>query len=240
MSAFITFTPDADWRGAQDFREQSSLLAPPLIAQTRARLTEQCPTNYSSTFIRNQHAKAVRQKCAAPFTCPPEVLVNATYVLGCKEQTEERPEYFGLEASASGRYRDFLYSLASQEGFLFRGGQVVPTSEFLDRATQTVELVLVFFTPQRGLVTILNVSADLSGEDDIAVSTAVEHIGMLEGSKLHLVGVRARTHVCVCACVCAPFVWGNVVYIRIGDRSLCWVSGGANPRALQGYLSGVG
>ena len=171
----------------RDFQERSSLLAPSLIAQTRTGRTDQCPTNYSSTYITKQHGKAMTQKCALPFACPQVVLSNRTSIMGCPSEAQDGGDlfYFGLEPSESGRYRDFLYSLA-QKGFLYRGGQVVPTSDFIDSATQTVEIVLVFFTPQSGLVTILNVSADLSGPSNIAVTTAVEHFGLLEGDNLRL------------------------------------------------------
>jgi hypothetical protein len=37
------------------------------------------------------------------------------------------------------------------------------TSDFIDSLTRTVEVVLVFFSPRTGLVTMMNVKADMRG-----------------------------------------------------------------------------
>jgi len=58
---------------------------------------------------------------------------------------------------------DFLASLADST-FLFRDG-IVSTDTFINSATQTVEVVFVFFTPGAGLITVLTVKADLTQDE---------------------------------------------------------------------------
>jgi len=58
---------------------------------------------------------------------------------------------------------DFLASIADST-FLFRDG-IVSTDTFINSATQHVSVVFVFFTPRSGLVTVLNIKADLTQDE---------------------------------------------------------------------------
>ena len=69
---------------------------------------------------------------------------------------------------------EFLASLADNN-FLVRDGKMISTSTFINSATQTVQLVFVFFTPRSGLVTVLDFTADLS-QDQLVQASSVHII----------------------------------------------------------------
>ena len=56
--------------------------------------------------------------------------------------------------------------------------------KILDSSTQQVEVVLVFFTPREGIVTVLVVTADFAGFDNAKVGISVDHYGIIEGTAL--------------------------------------------------------
>ena len=60
------------------------------------------------------------------------------------------------------------------------------TDTFIDSLTDAVKVVLVFFTPSKGIVTILELAADFTGMDTIKGTVSVDHYGILEGPGLTL------------------------------------------------------
>jgi hypothetical protein len=47
----------------KDYVEQSTLVAAPILFQTRGAKTAVCPYNYSSLFVQNMHERALVDKC---------------------------------------------------------------------------------------------------------------------------------------------------------------------------------
>ena len=72
-----------------DFTPRSTLMASPIIFQTRAKRTATCPFNYSSHFIANQHSKALDSKCSDPFVCEERVSQSPEAVMACLGEPEE-------------------------------------------------------------------------------------------------------------------------------------------------------
>jgi hypothetical protein len=63
-------------------------------------------------------------------------------------------------------YSDFLYSIIDN-AFLFRldsdgSGGIRSTSDFFDSLTTSVSVAMVFFTPDRGITTVMTVVADFT------------------------------------------------------------------------------
>ena len=135
----------------------------------------------------------MEQKCTAPFECDKNVLENNHSVIACKDDAagDGGGIYFGLppqKFKGETGYADFLYTIADND-FVFRGdgdgaGDLSATDAFIDSLTEAVKVVLVFFTPSKGVVTILELAADFSGFKSVQGSVSVDHYAILEGPNL--------------------------------------------------------
>jgi len=157
----------------REFGPRSTLMAPPVIFQTRSQPTAQCPYRYSSEYVVTQQGKASADKCAPPFKCHDSVLENDYSVMSCRGPVQETGFFFGLPVMnflGQKGFADFLYSITDND-FLFRAdspqldtkGELKNTDTFIDALTESVQIVLVFFTPADGITSVLTVFADMSG-----------------------------------------------------------------------------
>jgi hypothetical protein len=130
----------------EDFTPRSTLMAPPVLFQTRNQPTAECSFNYSSQYIIHQDNKAMRERCTYPYQCQamePEAIMSCGG--GEKHAAKNMSKYFGLEPMVFQEktgYADFLYSIADVE-YVYRDGSFTETSSFIDSSTQTISLVLV-------------------------------------------------------------------------------------------------
>lgn len=172
-----------------DYVPQSVLMASPLIFQTRAQPTSTCPYNYSTEWLNSQLDQVAARKCTYPNECDDEVLQDASMLMSCKGEavTTENNRTFGLAPVEFGDtgFADFLFSITDQP-YVFRRNQLVETASFIDSFTQSIKIILCFFSPQYGTTTVLSVNADLSGVTNADVSVDVQHYSILEGSALQL------------------------------------------------------
>ena len=81
-------------------------------------------------------------------------------------------------------YSDFLYTIADNE-YVYRDDSLSSTSSFIDSLTQTIQVVLLFYVPGSGLVTMLNIKADMSGTQDAKTQIEVDHYGIVDGQDLN-------------------------------------------------------
>jgi hypothetical protein len=63
-------------------------------------------------------------------------------------------------------------------------GELKDTETFIDSLTQSVQVLLVFFTPKEGLTSVLTISADMSGPSNVEVEFELKHYGILEEDSL--------------------------------------------------------
>jgi hypothetical protein len=133
-----------------------------------------------------QHERMNNSKCQFPYLCDEALLNHPELVVSCQGESQISGESFGInpiEFEGTVGYADFLFSLTDNP-FLFRGGNVVPTSDFIDSATETAKIILVFFTPEAGTTSLLTIEAAFMGGSAAEVSLEVNHYEMLEGSAL--------------------------------------------------------
>jgi hypothetical protein len=97
----------------KDYVEQSTLVAAPILFQTRGAKTAVCPYNYSSLFVQNMHERALVDKCDdSIYACDRSDVESISTCLGTGNQSEM---YFGLspqEFEGKTGYTDFLASIA--------------------------------------------------------------------------------------------------------------------------------
>ena len=186
----------------RDFAPQTTLLAPPIIFSSRVQSSIHCPTQCGSSFIQSMNKKGIESHCEAPSKCKRSLFEDDAGVLSCHGNPEERATFFGLDPvrflttigrdTASGPeeeigYADFLYAITDQD-FIFRQDQgnstFIDTSRFIDSLTQSVKVVLIFFTPRLGLTSILTISADTSSSRNALVWFDVKHYEILDGGRL--------------------------------------------------------
>jgi len=138
-----------------EFVGRSTLMAAPILFQTMAQKTTQCPFNYSSEFLYKMHSRAVQDKCdASVYNCDGQILDSVESIMSCLDTAGSNTTFFGLDPTVlNGEtgYADFLSSIADN-AFVYRNG-ITPTSTFINSATQMAQVSFVFFTPVSGLVT---------------------------------------------------------------------------------------
>ena len=80
-----------------DFTPRSSLMSAPILFQTMARRSAECPYNYSSLFVQKLHAKAMRENCQdSTFKCDQAVVQSAESIMACVGAAEDNATFFGL------------------------------------------------------------------------------------------------------------------------------------------------
>ena len=138
-----------------EFVGRSTLMAAPILFQTRANKTAHCPFKYGSEFLNNIHSKAVRDKCdPSTYVCDDQTLSSVYSVMSCLDDVVNTEPFFGrvpTDFNGATGYSDFLFSIADN-AYVYRDG-LMPTSTFINSATQTAQVVFVFFTPSAGLTT---------------------------------------------------------------------------------------
>ena len=113
-------------------------------------------------------------------------LSNPKFTVSCPGELQVKSEAFGINSSEfQGRrgYADFLFSLTDNP-FLYRGGEVRATSDFIDSATESAKVILVFFTPEAGLTSVLTWTTEFMSDSAAEGSVTLEHYEMLEGDGL--------------------------------------------------------
>jgi hypothetical protein len=128
----------------------------------------------------------VKSKCLAPYQCDNDTLLSPELTISCRGDIEVEKEAFGINVSrfqGDRGYADFLFSLTDNP-FLFRGGEVRSTRDFIDSSTQTAKVILVFFTPDSGMTSVLTWTSEFMENAAAEGSFTLQHYEMLEGSEL--------------------------------------------------------
>jgi len=169
----------------KDYSEQSTLVAPPIIFQTIQRPTDQCDYSYSESFINLTHSRMRSLKCRSPFDCDSELLRDPSLVLSCPGKRQEEGMFFGQAPEDFGAigYSDLLYSV-TDNGFLWRNGELVQTAEFISSNTGTVDIIFVFYTPKYGITSVLSLMVDFTDPAGAKSDVMLQHYEVVEGSQL--------------------------------------------------------
>jgi len=216
-----------------DYVRKSALMATPIIFQERVHPTATCPYEYSTDWIQSQHDK-VLDMCTLPFTCSDNVMQNSEATLSCAGSPVLDEREFGLEPQVFENvgFADFLFSITDTQ-FLFRDGKLISTDSFIDSLTKSVRIILVFFTPQYGMTSVMSVDADLSGPASVTVETNMQHYGIIEGVRL--------TEYIIVQCMVLIFIFSMVldtVYTAIKVRRR-WQIDNLAPHPATLLLMGV-
>jgi hypothetical protein len=170
----------------KNYLPRLALIATPIVFQQRVSPSPQCPTSFGGDWIRAQHTKVINSTCAPPYQCPADVLERPELSISCAGPMVDNGTYYGLESMRfEGRrgYAELLFSITEHDK-LFREGQLLPTAAFFDSLTTAVQLILVFFSPQYGMTSVMTVRANLGGPSPLDVTVDVEHVEIVEGAKL--------------------------------------------------------
>jgi hypothetical protein len=170
----------------KDYATQSALMAAPIVFQTRVVPSPTCPYTYSRNWLQEQHLKVVNSTCRSPFLCNNDILRRPELTMACTGERITNGTQFGLdpiEFQGLVGYADILYSVTDTD-YTFREDSVISTSAFFDSLTQTISLILVFFSPQYGVTSVLTIEGDMSGPISAGVDVNLQHYEILEGYSL--------------------------------------------------------
>ncbi len=161
-----------------------SLVAPPIILQTRRERTSNCTYATGSEYNNKVWETAIDVTCQPPYVCPDNFIAVPTSLMACSLPTA--PErFFGKEMiSAPGgklMYFEFLQSIVDAP-VLVRDNEPISTRAFIDAQTESVSCLMIGYSPQFGIVSTLSIFADL--EADVRVDFEIKHYQSLEGDDL--------------------------------------------------------
>jgi hypothetical protein len=170
----------------RDFTTHLALMAAPIVFQTRVVPSSSCPYTYSRNWLQQQHLQVVNSTCRSPFQCNNDILSRPELTMACTGEGVTNRTQFGLdpiEFQGIIGYADILYSVTDTD-YTFREGSVISTSAFFDSLTQTISLILLFFSPQYGVTSVLTIDCDISGPIPAGVNVNLQHYEVLEGYSL--------------------------------------------------------
>ncbi len=149
--------------------------------------TERCLPAADPSVLVACLLQVKERKCAYPNQCEDNVVTNASSIMSCKGEpvTTAGPKTFGLAPIQFGEigFADFLFSVTDQR-YVFRNNELRETGGYIDSLTQSIKIILCFFSPQYGVTTVMTVEGDLSGVTSADVAVKVQHYSILEGDRL--------------------------------------------------------
>ncbi|KAK3283385.1 hypothetical protein CYMTET_8913, partial [Cymbomonas tetramitiformis] len=82
-------------------------------------------------------------------------------------------------------FADFLASV-SDHTFLHRNGSMLAVHDFLDSLTLSTKIMLVLYSPEYGISSLLTISADFTEPSGVSVSASIMHYEIQEGGELDI------------------------------------------------------
>mmetsp|Transcript_21274 Transcript_21274/g.46660 ORF Transcript_21274/g.46660 Transcript_21274/m.46660 type:complete len:1658 (-) Transcript_21274:219-5192(-) len=160
----------------------------PIIFQERVTTTNttMCPISFSDSFINDYHVKAVRENCVYPRICDDKLVKDPHTLFSCPGQPQTDGTFFGLEpVKFMGRtgFAEYLYSLTDNQ-FLPRDGEVLPTSAFVDSGTSQMSVSLVFYAAEYGITTVMQVVGDMVKISGSVQTVELHNYKIITGSQL--------------------------------------------------------
>jgi hypothetical protein len=161
-----------------------SLVAPPILLQTRRERTGNCTYAVGTEYNKKVWETAIDVTCQLPYVCPDYLTTVPTSLMACSLPTAPK-RFFGKEMiSAPGgklMYFEFLQSIVDAP-VLVRDNEPISTRAFIDAQTESVSCLMIGYSPQFGIVSTLSIFADL--EADVRVDFEMKHYQSLEGDDL--------------------------------------------------------
>jgi len=161
-----------------------SLVAPPIVLQTRVEKTEICPNKLGTVFHRKAWMQTVNgSACKMPYECDEDLLNSSTELLACSG-TSSPASFFGRDPLHYGgkiQFYEFLQSI-TDAALLIRDNKPQETQGFLDGQTQSVEVTMVAYAADYGMASTIHITAVLGSS--VSVDYKVEHFAALEGQEL--------------------------------------------------------
>ena len=172
----------------KDFDLRTTLLASPLVFQTRFNASARCPNRepltYTAQWLGVQQKIMMSQKCAFPYLCDADTLRGQESIISCPgDNLRDEDELYGPAYSFGDErgWPEFLFSI-TDNGVLFRGDRLVKTSTLIDSSTNVLTIIFPFFTPEHGTSTILELRADFGGANPIKGQFKIRHYHLLAGT----------------------------------------------------------
>ena len=190
-----------------------SLVAPPILLQSRRTRTTDCDYMLASEYNAKIWDTAVSVTCHPPYSCSEDVMTNPTSLMACSSK-DSPSRFFGKEPILVGgrpQFFEFLQSIVDTP-FLVRDNAPKSTRAFLDSQTDSISCVLIAYSNAYGIVSTIRINADVSA--DVKVDYTVTHFQSLEGEDL-----TAYTRVAILA-----FVLSTILLVEkvVTVRSLDW------------------
>jgi len=164
------------------FSYPMTLVAPPIVLQTRVTKTKDCSRSSLGSEFQNYlwNGTVNGVVCAPPYECDEDLINASTSMLACSNA--ETPDlFFGRTPEmldGKPQFTEFLQSV-TEAPLLVRNGVVYPTASYLDAQTRQVVVQMVAFAPDYGVASTIRIIGDFGTQ--IQVSFVIQHFQALEG-----------------------------------------------------------
>jgi hypothetical protein len=190
-----------------------SLVAPPILLQTRKKRSAKCIYDLGSEYNNKVWDTATQVTCRAPYECPEDLMTVPDSLMACS--AEDSPEvFFGkapMQVGGKLQFYEFLQSVADAP-LLVRNKEARSTRAFLDSQTEQISCLMIAFSAQYGIASTLQITADIAA--DVKLDYKVTHFQSLEGDDLY-----AYTQVTILALVLSTVLFVEKV---LTVRNLVW------------------
>ena len=231
-----------------------SLVAPPMLLQTRRQRTAQCKYALGTEYNAKIWDTAVRVTCRPPYECSDDLTGKQTSLMACS--ADDAPTRFWdrepIQFEGTPQFYEFLQTVADAH-FVARAGSAVETRGFLDPQTESISCLMITYSPQYGkcvfccavlfsevslladnsvIVKLLPCSRSISRRNSLDYRHQSQFCsgreGGLQSNPLPVVGGRAarRVHICDHRGVC-------VVICRFGRKVFDCTQSGVEECAVR-------
>ena len=129
----------------------TSLVAPPIVLQTRRLRTDQCKYDLGSQYNTKVWETAVDVTCRAPYECSDDLTGSSTSLMACS--SDKAPDRFWgrdpIIFNDKLQFYEFLQTIADAP-FVERNGSTLETRGFLDAQTETISCLMITYSSEYG------------------------------------------------------------------------------------------
>eukprot|EP00746_Dinoflagellata_sp_MGD_P018519 gnl/MRDRNA2_/MRDRNA2_14293_c0_seq1.p1 gnl/MRDRNA2_/MRDRNA2_14293_c0~~gnl/MRDRNA2_/MRDRNA2_14293_c0_seq1.p1 ORF type:complete len:1101 (-),score=208.54 gnl/MRDRNA2_/MRDRNA2_14293_c0_seq1:43-3345(-) len=172
------------------FSNVGFLVAPPLLLQSKSKKTKMCESPFGAQVAEDVWMRAKAIRCAPPNECSDEMISSQLSYLPCTGEEGEESLFgrTGVVLNEERVFSEFLMTIA-ESPILVRGGTQFQTETFFDQQTRQISVVMVFFSQDYGIASLVTV--DVSAGTKISAEDSVSHLQVLTDTRLQDFNVYA-------------------------------------------------
>ena len=174
----------------KQFTSPVTILGPPLVNQVRYTRNQACPSEFGGVLNDIVWQDVVNGSvCQGVVECDAELLASSAALLSCVNQLPPERHFGNLPVQGTGatdgKFTEFLTSVTKAKQLMrpdgLGGYRRFDTSEYIDDKTKSIEVTLIMFEAENGIVTTLRIFVEIG--INCKASYDMHHFNALEARK---------------------------------------------------------